>query len=271
MSMRNRRAHLFFLMVLPFWILLHGCSALSPSPTPTPTFTPSLTLTVTSTFTETPTFTPTFTPTATFTLTPTITPNWTATKVAKHEETVYEIMTEFEFPTDTGSLAWYQDDVINVDITGTQGLLHDLEEVGKFSDFVLFTNMTWYSDSWPACGIVFRADSRWGKGTAYDVGFLRVSGLPAWEITYMKDGMLAGVPSEQVRFSSYLNLDSGGSNDIILAAVGNEFKLYINNNYEGRYYDYDNKISTGMFGFYAIQDSGKTTCKFQDSWIWKYK
>jgi hypothetical protein len=273
MSAQNRYHRLFFLAVLPIWVLLHGCSMLSPAPTstPVPTLTPSDTPTITPTFTETPTYTLTFTPTSTPTLTPTITPNWTATKAAKHEETVHDIMAEFEFSTDTGSLAWYQDETINVDITGTQGLIHHLEEIGKVSDFVLFTNMTWYSDSWPTCGVAFRTDSRWAKGTSYDVGFLRFSGLPAWEIVYWKDGLFAGIPSEQVRFSSYLNLDSGGSNDIILAAVGNEFKLYINNNYEGRYYDYDNKISTGMFGFYAVQDSGKTTCKFQDSWVWKYK
>jgi hypothetical protein len=267
MLTQNRYLRSLFLVTLPIWVFLHACSVIFPSPTPTPTIPP----TDTPTFTATSTFTPSLTSTNTPTITRTITPDKKATQAVEHETIARNVLDEFKFPSDTGSLGWYQTEGINIDISGPDGILKKVEDIKKAGDFVFFTNMTWYTDSWPTCGVIFRADSRWAKGDSYSAGFLRFSGLPAWDIEYYKDGQYAGIPSEKVRFSSYLNLETGGSNDIILAAIGNEFKVYVNNNFEGRYYDYSSRLTEGRLAFFATQDSGKTTCKFLDSWIWIYK
>ena len=268
MYTQNRYPHSLLLIVMPLLIFLHACSSFSPSPTPTPTPTP----TITPTFTATSTFTPTPSTTNTPTLTRTITPDKKATQAVEQEKAARDVLDSFSLPSDSGSLGWYQTETVNLDLSGPGGYLTALgEPTTKAGDFVLFTTMTWYTDSWPVCGFLYRADSRWEKGTYYSAVFLRFSGLPAWDIEYWKDGLYAGIPSEKIRFSSYLNLDSGGSNDIVFAAIGNEFKLYINNNFEGRYYDYDSKIAQGRLAFVGNQDSGKTTCSFKDSWLWIYK
>jgi hypothetical protein len=235
----------------------------TPTITPTPTFTPTATATATPTSTNTPTPRPTATATATLDL--------KATQAFEHEQVARDILTELSLPVDSGKLGWYQTVGAAISLESQSSKLSKINELKKTGDFVFATELTWDTDAWPVCGLMFRADNRWGKGNYYVVQFLRFSGLPEWDIEYYKDGEWASIPTEKTRFSSYLNLDSGDRNEIVLAAVGNEFKLWINNNFEGRFYDYDSKLSDGGLAFIAWQDSGKTTCTFNNSWIWIYK
>jgi hypothetical protein len=236
-------------------------------PTATPTITPTSTSTPTATATSTPTRTntPTPKPTATATL------NAVATREAKLDQQARDIMAEVELSTDTGKLGWYQNKPYVLDLKGPGSRASEISDISSISDFVFYTEMTWYTDSWPNCGLMVRSDNRWLKGNSYYVAFLRFSGLPAYDIEYFKNGEFLVNITQQVRFSSYLELESGGKNRILLAANGNEFKLWINDNYEGRYFDDSTESSEGMLGFYAGQDAGKTTCSFLNSWVWAYK
>ena len=56
-----------------------------------------------------------------------------------------------------------------------------------------------------------------------------------------------------------------------MSAVGNQFKVFINGNYEGRYFDDSTSLTKGNFAFLGYQDSGTTTCTFDKTWVWVYK
>ena len=158
-----------------------------------------------------------------------------------------------------------------IGLAGSAARFNKLNGLSGTSDFVISIELTWETNGWPVCGLMFRTDDRGIKGNYYAAQFLRFSGLPAWDIEYYKNGNLTGIPTEKTRFSSFLKLGSGDENQIVMAAVGNEFKMFINGNFEGRYYDYDTKLTKGDFAFLGWQDFGVTTCTFDKTWVWVYK
>jgi hypothetical protein len=266
MLTNSKSLHLMiFVLILVLAIILACSTFASPTATPAPTatFTSTFTPTLTQTFTPSPTNTPTATPTAT--------PNYKATQVAEHEQAARDVLTKLNLPADSGKLGWYQTDPVAIKLEGLAAHFNKISGLSDTSDFVLSTEITWDTDSWPVCGIMFRVDNRWDTGDYYVAQFLRLSGLPAWDIEYYKNGNMAGIPTEKTRFSSYLKLQSGANNEIVMVAVGNEFKMFINSNFEGRYYDYDTKLTNGNFAYLGWQSSGNTTCTFNNTWIWVYK
>jgi hypothetical protein len=249
-------------------LFLGGCTALAK---PTPTAIPPTSTPIPPTDTPAPTDTPEPTATNTPSPTPTATPDYQATQLAQQEKAARDVLTQLKLPTDSGKIGWYQTEEVAIDLDGPDAHYDTVSDLKNAGDFVFFTEFSWNTNSWPVCGVIFRSDNRWTKGDYYVAQFLRYSGLPAWDIEYNKDGDWVNAVTQEVRYSSYLNLDSGDKNEIILAAVGNEFKMWINNNFEGRYYDDSKRLSDGGLAFLAWQDSGKTTCAFKNSWIWIYK
>ncbi len=223
------------------------------------------------TLTPTPSETPTSTNTPLPTATRTATPNLQATQLAEREQAIRDMLTQLDLSADDGYLGWYQTREIAIDIEGLSWIFYPFAEDLIVGDFVLYTQMTWDTNTWPICGVWFRSDDRWEWGDQYMLRILRLSGLPAWAIEYWKDGYYVNTVTEKIRYSSFLDLDDGATNDIVLAAVGNEFKVFINGVFEGRYYDYSSKLSEGQFAFSASQDAGETTCSFDNSWVWVYK
>lgn len=233
-----------------------------------PTATPTETLIPTSTTTLTPLPTSTNTPKPTATATP----NLKATLAAQQEQEVKSWLAKYELSTDTGSLGWHQDKKISIKMTGpTHNKYATFAEDLEVSDFVLYTEMTWDTNGWPVCGAWVRADTQWQKGDRYVYQFLRFSGLPAWDIEYFRGGRFVSNVTEQIRFSNYLSIADGATNKVALAANESEFQVYINDNFVGRYYDYSSQIEKGYLAFFGDQDSGETTCTFQNSWLWIYK
>jgi hypothetical protein len=70
------------------------------------------------------------------------------------------------------------------------------------------------------------------------------------------------------RFSSAINLENGATNQFILIADEGQFTLYANDTRLGTFYDYSNQMTEGQFAFYGYQDSGESTCTFENTWIW---
>jgi hypothetical protein len=241
-----------------------GLAFLSPA-TATPTSTPL------PTATSTPLPTATNTPLPTDTPTPTATPNLQATQAAQNEETIRGMLTDLELPADSGHLGWYQDNKISI---GLQGLSFNREIFDKkftAADFVMYSELTWKTDSWPTCGLMFRSDNQLDKGDFYVLQFLRFSGLPAWDIEYIHNGIFVSTITNKVQFSDSLNIDNGATNKFVLAANGNEFKVYFNGNYEGQFYDWSKKLFEGNIAFMGTQSAGSTQCIFDKSWVWIYK
>jgi hypothetical protein len=202
---------------------------------------------------------------------PTATVDRAATAQAQLEEQVRAALEEADLPSDTGYVGWVQTEPIDIELSGPGGFYNSFAEDLVVSDFVIRVDITWNTTAWPWCGLFFRADPSYGDGDYYAIWFLRFSGLPAYDIDYYRDGEMITQISQDYRFSDTLDINSGAINQIMLAAQGNQFKVYVNGHYEGVYYDYSSYLTEGRFAYVAYEDSGSTTCTFENAWIWVYK
>jgi hypothetical protein len=247
-------------------LLLGGCGPAATPPPPTPTPSPV------------PTATATLTPTPPPTNTPTATPDRTATQSAKSTEQARKqsddaqaMLAEMEIPTDSGRLGFYQTSAVPIFLSEhSQWNFEPFAEDLKAGDFVISTEVTWTTDAIVSCGFFFRSENDFEHGDQYLFEFLRLSGLPAWHIAYLKDGKYYNEPSG-LRFSDALDQTSGATNTIVLVAKGGTFDVYINDHKEGTYYDYSEQRADGKFAFSAMQDSGTTICLFANTVIWVYE
>ena len=248
------------------------------TPLPTDTATPLPTATNTPTLTATPVPTDTPTPTATATLTPTPTKDKTATAVARAtgeaEAMISEIkgvLEKIEYPTDTGSLGWYQSDPLFIYMNEpNQALYQEFAEDLVASDFVLQTEVTWEADYMVVCGLLFRSELDFSTGAQYAFQYLRFSGLPAWAIDYYDHGEFKFTVTE-TRFANAIDLENGASNTFLLIAEGNKFTVYANDARLGTFYDNSKKLAKGRFAFISSQDAGESTCTYENTWIWLLK
>jgi hypothetical protein len=195
-----------------------------------------------------------------------------ATQAASQRESeIKAILSEYNIPTDTGHLLWDQEEPVSISLTGPEEQYKPLAQEIIASDFVIQTEVTWVTKSWPVCGIWFRSDDIYDAGAQYRFLFLRLSGLPAWDIEYFKYDRFVFNVTAQVKYSSDMDLASGATNKFLVMANDNEFTVYINGIRQGRYFDDSRKLSEGKFAVYASQDGNETTCTFDKTWIWSLK
>jgi len=248
------------------------------TPLPTDTATPLPTATDTPTPTDTPVPTETPTPTATFTLTPTPTKDRTATAVAEVTQEAEAMISELkgvlekiEYPTDNGSLGWYQTEplFLHMDEYG-QAFYQEFAEDLVVSDFVIQTEVTWEASGLIVCGFMFRSEPDFARGAQYQFKFLRFSGLPAWAIEYSDNGEFQFSVTD-VRFANAIDLANGATNKFLIIAEGNKFTVYVNDTRLGTFYDDAKKLSKGRFAFTSSQDTGESTCTFENTWVWVLK
>jgi hypothetical protein len=247
-----------------------------------PTGTASPTLTSTATHTPTLTYTPvpTNTPTPTATHTPTLTPtkDRTATAVARETEVAEVVIAEIQdalekvdYPTDTGSLGWYQTEVVSLKMDEPEeGFYSEFAEDLDVANFVIQTNVTWEASGLIWCGFIFRSEADFKTGGQYQFNFLRLSGAPAWAIEYY-DGGEFKYSITTLRFADAIDLANGAKNTFLIFVEGNKFTVYVNKARLGSFYDDAKRRNNGRFAFVSGQDAGKSTCKFEDTWIWLLK
>ena len=65
-----------------------------------------------------------------------------------------------------------------------------------------------------------------------------------------------------------INQEQGSTNKYIFIAEGGKFTLYVNDQRIGSYFDYVVTRADGKFAFTGWQESGETTCSFDNSWVW---
>ena len=259
---------IFVALICTTALLLAACGpAATPPPTAAPTSAPTATQAPTSTATATlaPTATPTATPNATATA--------AAVATAEAQRQSSAVKTELEslgIAVDIGSLGFYQSQPQEIVLTEYQQWTYD-PFAGDFgaADFVISTDVTWDTDAIMTCGLFFRSEANFKEGDQYLFQFLRLSGLPAWEIAYLKDGKYQN--SVAGAASSAIDQTNGATNEIVLAVQDDKFTLYINDVRQGSYYDYSKQRLDGKFAFSAWQDSGTTTCSFENTAVWVYK
>ncbi|HSF79982.1 MAG TPA: hypothetical protein VLA49_02040, partial [Anaerolineales bacterium] len=68
-----------------------------------------------------------------------------------------------------------------------------------------------------------------------------------------------------------IDQDQGAINKILLVAEEGKFTVYFNDQRIGAYFDYAKNRLDGLFAFAGWQESGETTCTFENSWVWSLK
>jgi hypothetical protein len=242
-------------------LVLSACSVAS-TPTPLPTAS------------QTPQPTASQTPSPVPSSTPTETPNVTATAAAHATLSAGDVMSELDkalgdtdIPYKQGRLAWQQQDALSIAMKGPDHQILDIDEKLTAGDFVLKSDVTWDATGLLLCGAIFRSETDLLKGKQYQFLFLRFSGLPAWAIEVHEFGQFRNSPTK-TKFSDALDLDNGATNQFLLVVQDDHFTLYLNNARQGTYYDYSKQRADGSFGFLAIQQSGRGSCEFENSWVW---
>ncbi len=228
----------------------------------------------TATVTPKPTFTPTSPPTETPTLVPTSTPNASATAEARATQTADDMLADLDkalgdtdIPYQNGYLAWRNDTPASIKMNGPASKLLEIDDRLTAGNFILKSDVTWNATGIIICGAIFRSEEDLVEGAQYQFLFLRLSGLPAWAIEFHDFGYFKNSPTK-VKYSSALLQENDATNQFILVAQDEEFTLYINGVRQGRYFDNSKQRLDGSFAFLGIQDSGKGSCTYENSWIW---
>lgn len=254
-----------------------GCGAATPQPTAVPTATDTPVPTNTPVPTDTPTLTDTATPTSTVTPTRTSTPDRTATAVTRATETAAEAIQNIEeelrrvnISLDPGELTWLSDRKVFLDLTShSEAQVFPIGQDVWASNFAFGVDIGWDSSGGLAgCGLIFRSQDDLYRGHQYQFLTLRLSGFPGWDIERWQYGTWQSTVTGSVQTSQAINQDPGAVNRYILLARKNEFTVYANG--EKMRTSYEGKLSEGRLAFYAFQDSGSTTCTFENAWLWAY-
>lgn len=250
----------FGIFVLIFLMACAGIPGLNPTATPVPTDTPQPTLTPLPTDTATPLLTATQDLTAT-----------AAAQATGVAESVLgeldELLKDVDVQYADGHLAWQQTKPLNIELSGPDDRVLAIDDTLTSGNFILKSDVTWTTSGIILCGAAFRSEPDLEKGKQYRFVFLRLSGLPAWEIDVFEFGQYKNSPTD-TKFSGVLDQGNGATNQFVLVAQDDQFNLFINQHHEGRFFDFSKQRTEGSFAFLGLQDSGKGTCEFENSWVW---
>jgi hypothetical protein len=245
-------------------IFLAACGSIpglgsTPTPSPEPTFT----------FTPAPTETQTPAPTATLDAAATLAAQQTQTASIVLDE-LESLLSDSEISHQDGQMAWQENEPITVSLSGPEVDRAEIDKKITAGNFILKSDVTWNASGIIICGVIFRSEPNIEQGRQYNFLFMRFSGLPAWSIEFHEFGRFKNSPSS-VKYSSALNQGNGTTNQVILMVKDEQFTVYINGVRQGRYFDNSKQRTDGVFAFLGYQDSGKGSCKFENSWIWELK
>jgi hypothetical protein len=144
-----------------------------------------------------------------------------------------------------------------------------LDPRSTFSNFALYVEATWESQSGLAgCGIVFHAEEN-PEGEQYRFETLRFKGVPVWMVSFWRDGKPQPGGMPESKLNKAINQKQGGTNRYMLVLEEGLLILYANGTELGQV-----KITErtgGLIHFLAFQESMKTTCTFENAWIWSIK
>ena len=178
-----------------------------------------------------------------------------------------ELLGDTDIPYQNGHLEWQQEKPLMVSLKGPSWDYVEVDDdlVGK--NFILKTDVTWEASGIIICSAIFRSEPNLEQGKQYKFSYLRLSGLPAWEIDVFEYGRPQNSPTK-TQFSDAIDLHNRATNQVVLVARDEQFNLYINGVHQGRYFDYSKQRMEGVFGFSADQDSGEGSCNYENSWVW---
>jgi hypothetical protein len=248
----------------------------TPNPTLTATVTPLPTSTPTPEPTETPLPTDTPTPVPTETPEPTATPNRTETAsvraTAEYEaimERILEDLQPYNLSISEGRLAYYSKEPTTLELDGYNVYTYEL--IGRklsIGNFIFKTDITWDSKTGLiTCGVAFRIKSKLEDGPYYLLQTLRLSGIPAWHIVYLNYGRFEQNVTGRGRTSTLIDQKEGATNRYVIVANKSLLTVYANGQRLGQ--AENTRLTHGMLAYYLSQESGETTCKFDNTWVWE--
>jgi hypothetical protein len=264
---------LIWIFVLPLIVAMTGCTSAESQPSPTVEPPPTDKPLPTAAPTQTPTPMPTATPEPTSTPTPDLTATAEVEATQAMAAVIEEIGAELEaigYSASEGSLAWVSGGPQEINITAYN--THDWIPVASgqiFSDFIFKADVTWESTGgFVTCGFWFRGESEDENAPHYKFQTIRLSGLPSWDVEYWKfnDWKATLSPGGRIIESPHIDQDQGSTNSYILVAEGNLLTVYANGHRLGQVTI--TTLSEGIIAYYTWQDSGETSCIFDNAWVW---
>ena len=268
--------HLWGILILLSLIFtLSSCQQNSPTAKPTSTSTvqtPTET-SIPSTSTLTPTSTSTATATPSNTPTPTVDLPATAAFESTQEaqgmlDEINPVLERVNYSTKSGYLAWSEIDPWPI-TSSTYGatIFEPIDEGTEYENYVLHYDVTWKSTSGLAgCGLIFHSEKNLGSGKQYRFYAFRLSGLPYWTVELWNYNWPPTSTMGRGKINSIINQENGSKNTFTLVVRDEVMTVYANDVRLSHV-----PISTlhkGRIAFFAFQESGETTCAYENAWLW---
>jgi hypothetical protein len=209
-------------------------------------------------------------------LTFTPTQDLTATAAVEATATAEVILGEIDaelqkvnLSTAEGSLGWMGTESLEMWSDSWKTILYEpLAGEQQFSNFVLHADITWDSTSGLAgCGLLLRSGPNLEKSKQYQFFAWRFSGLPAWNVELWEYGTWQATVTGDMKFSSAINLESNSTNRFLLVVKDTLLTVYVNDTRLSNVIV--SAMSTGRIGAIIWQESGETSCIFDNVWVWE--
>jgi hypothetical protein len=208
----------------------------------------------------------------TFTPTQDLTATAAVEATAAAEVILGEIDTELQkvnLSTAEGSLGWIGVETIEIIVDQWNSTFYEpVAGEQQFANFVLYADVTWDSTSGVAgCGIIFRSGSNLEESKQYKFNTIRFSGLPGWAVELHEYGRWQSNATGDIKFSSAINMEAKSTNSYVLVAKDTVLTVYVNDTRLSNVTV--SSLSTGRIAFFGWQESGLTTCTYNNAWIWE--
>ena len=146
-------------------------------------------------------------------------------------------------------------------------IFEPIDEGEVYQTYVMHYDVTWESTSGIAgCGLIFHAEDNLGLGRQYRFYSYRFSGLPYWTVELWEDGGYVNSAMGRGKLNSAINQDNGGTNTFTLHVKDGIMTAYANNMRLSHVPI--SGASQGRIAFFAFQESGETTCAYENAWLW---
>lgn len=143
-----------------------------------------------------------------------------------------------------------------------------LDDGEVYADFVFHVDVTWESSSGLAgCGVIFRSEDDLGDGLQYQFKTLRLDGAPLWIVQLYEFGRAIANSTGDAKINSAIDQDNGATNSYLFVAEDGLVGIYANGTRLSNVFI--NSRDEGRFAFFTFQESGETTCTFENIWIWQ--
>ena len=117
------------------------------------------------------------------------------------------------------------------------------------------------------CGLIFHAEDNLGVGRQYRFYSYRLSGLPYWIVELWENGGYVNSAMGRGKLNSAINQENGSTNTFTLHVKEGVMTIYANNMRLSHVPI--SGTNQGRIAFFVFQESGETTCAYENAWLWE--